>query len=240
MSLNKIAAVLVAGGRGERCLTGGNLPKQCAMLADAPIYIWSLRTFLNHKQINKVVLVVLPDILQEINRGIKRYLPAYEDKILLAEGRETRQASVLAGLELLDKQKEPPKYVLIHDVVRPFVTEKEIDSLIAELEPGWGCTLAVPVTDTLKRAKEKQIAETIDRQGLFQMQTPQAAEFNALMKAHRKIRDSAIETTDDATALEQIKIPVRVVQGSARNFKITSPEDLLLAQVLAEHVKDEI
>ncbi len=238
--MSKIAVVLVAGGRGERCLTADRLPKQCVVLADAPIYIWSLRAFLNHKQIDKIVLVVLSELRQEIIRGIKKYLPAYSDRILLTEGGASRQASVLAGLELLAKQTEIPTYVLIHDVVRPFVSQVEIDSLIAELEPGWGCALAVPVTDSLKRAQEKQIAETVNRNGLFQMQTPQAAEFDTLLAAHRQIRDSAIETTDDAAVLEQINVPVRIVIGTARNFKITSPEDLLLAQAFAEHVKDEI
>lgn len=234
-----VAAILVAGGRGERFQTAEGLPKQFLLLEGEPIYIWSLKAFCHHPRVSKVVLVVLKEMLEKFKDGVRNHLSESTDKIVFAEGGMARQASVCAGLELLAKDAAPPKYVLVHDAVRPFVDRDDLDKVIDGVSEDCGCVLARPVSDTVKHVENEKVLKTIDRQGLFLMQTPQAAEFTTLLTAHRALAKKGIETTDDAAVLEEANVPVKVVIGSPRNFKITTHEDFYLAQALAARLRAE-
>jgi len=234
-----IAVVLAAGGRGERCsITETGLPKQFLLLAGEPIYIWSLRAFCNHPRINQIVVVGIANQLETFKAGVEQYLSQFVERILFIGGGSSRQASVLAGLETLFEQEPVPQYVLVHDAARPFIQQIDIDRVIAGLEKGSACALAAPVSDTIKRAEDELILDTINRQGLFLTQTPQAADFAVLLQAYRKLQSSGVATTDDAGVLEHSQVPVRVILGSSLNFKITNADDFLLAHALAPLLKE--
>jgi 2-C-methyl-D-erythritol 4-phosphate cytidylyltransferase / 2-C-methyl-D-erythritol 2,4-cyclodiphosphate synthase len=237
--LKKVSAILVAGGRGERFTASEGLPKQFLLLEGEPVYVWSLRVFCQHQSVDGVVLVVVKDLMQAFQEGVQKYLPEFVGKIKFAQGGAVRQSSVLSGLEYLARQENPPKLVLIHDAVRPFVDSDDLDKVIDGLAKSRGCVLAVPVLDTVKQVEDGLVVGTTARQGLFLMQTPQGADFSALLTAHRDLARAGIETTDDAAVLEQAGIPVNVVTGSPRNFKITTPEDFYLAQALAARLTAE-
>jgi 2-C-methyl-D-erythritol 4-phosphate cytidylyltransferase len=234
-----IAVVLVAGGRGQRYQAGEGLPKQFLKLAGEPMFIWALRAFCDHRHVTEVVLVVVPDLLKAFKDHIEQYLGQYSEKISFTDGGLTRQSSVHLGLEFLDRQKTHPKHVIIHDAARPFVGQEEINRIISALDETSGCVLAIPVADTVKIVKDQLVIATIDRHSLFLMQTPQAAKFTTLLEAYRRLQKDGVETTDDAEALERIQVPVRVIPGSPRNFKITNAEDFALAQAVARLIKSE-
>jgi 2-C-methyl-D-erythritol 4-phosphate cytidylyltransferase len=237
--LKKVAAVVVAGGRGERCAKPGALPKQLLLLAGEPVFIWSLRTICQHAEVAEVVLVVPGDLQQAFEENVQRHLQDYVDKVKFVSGGPIRQASVLAGLEFLAQQPGgPPKFVLVHDAARPFLDRGDLDKVIAGLKERRGCTLAQPLSDTLKQVENEVITGTIARQGLYSVQTPQAADFVSMVDAHRLLDKAGIETTDDAAVLERIGVPVAVIIGSSLNFKITTTEDLQLAQAIAANIKD--
>lgn len=225
--------ILAAGGQGLRCATTDGLPKQFALLEDEPVYIWSLRKFCEHPSIDQLAAVGAANLLDEFKSGIKRYLPDSLQRILFVPGGSTRQESVLAGLEMLAQQIPRTKYVLVHDAVRPFISKDDIDKVISGLTEAVGCTLALPVSDTVKRVENERIVETLDRCNLYLMQTPQGADFDTLLTAHRNLHKKGVATTDDTFVLEQINVPVKIVQGSSLNFKITNADDLRLARALA-------
>ncbi|PWT95238.1 MAG: 2-C-methyl-D-erythritol 4-phosphate cytidylyltransferase [Candidatus Melainabacteria bacterium] len=237
--MNKVAAIVVAGGRGERCATSEELPKQLLILGGQPVFIWSVKVFCQHPNVDEVVLVVLSNLLESFQKEVRKYLPDSLAKLKFVSGGSARQSSVLSGLEYLAKQASPPKFVLIHDAVRPFLDRDDLDRVITSLADDRGCTLAVPVTDTLKQVKNDLVTDTLDRRGLYCMQTPQGGAFSLLLAAHRKMASEGIETTDDANVLERAGIPVQVVIGSPRNFKITTAEDFHLAQAIANSLKEK-
>jgi 2-C-methyl-D-erythritol 2,4-cyclodiphosphate synthase/2-C-methyl-D-erythritol 4-phosphate cytidylyltransferase len=146
-------------------------------------------------------------------------------------GGERRQDSVQAGLEALPDEVE---LVLVHDGVRPFVPLTVIENCLHEAEQSGAAMVAVPVKDTLKAvSKEQVIEQTVDRTGIWQAQTPQAAMVSLLKEAYveaAKLPD--FTATDEAALLENINVPIKVVEGSEKNIKITRPEDLNLAKAI--------
>jgi 2-C-methyl-D-erythritol 4-phosphate cytidylyltransferase len=241
--LNRVAAIVVAGGRGERFGTSGELPKQFLMLEGEPVFIWSLKVFCQHPQVGRVVLVVVRDLLQAFQERVQKFLPDYQNKIAYTSGGAVRQSSVLAGLEYLTQQQgDPPRFVLIHDAVRPFVEGEDLDKIIEALAEVPACTLALPITDTLKQVKDNLVLASVERQDLYSMQTPQGSDFATLLDAHRSLDRAGIETTDDVSVLERAMSPparISVIIGSPRNFKITTEQDFYLAQALAAKLKAE-
>lgn len=217
------AALIVAAGRGRRF--GGDLPKQYRMLGGRPVLRHSLAVLAAHPGIRTIRAVIHPD-----DR------PLYDvaaEGLPLAEpvaGGETRQESVLRGLESL--ADEAPDHVLIHDGARPFLTLSLIDDLLAALEEHPGAIAALPVADTLKRGAEGLVADTVPRDGLWRAQTPQGFHFDAILSAHRRAAGRAL--TDDAAVAEAAGMAVALVPGSEENVKITTAEDLARAQRLFE------
>jgi 2-C-methyl-D-erythritol 4-phosphate cytidylyltransferase/2-C-methyl-D-erythritol 2,4-cyclodiphosphate synthase len=143
-------------------------------------------------------------------------------------GGPNRQDSVRNGLESLADLH--PDHVLIHDAARPFVSPAIIDRTLAALADAPGAIVAIPVTDTLKRAEDGQVGETVDRSGLWRAQTPQAFRFAEILAAHRAARGAAM--TDDAAVAEAARLPMKLVMGADDNFKITTAEDLQRAERL--------
>jgi 2-C-methyl-D-erythritol 4-phosphate cytidylyltransferase/2-C-methyl-D-erythritol 2,4-cyclodiphosphate synthase len=221
------AALIVAAGRGTRA-GGGAIPKQYALLGGRPVLRWAVDAFAAHAKIDLVQVIIHPDDAQRFGS-----IGGFTDKLMPAvHGGASRQGSVLAGLEALAVRA--PGAVLIHDAARPFVASDVIDRVLDRLGRTAGAIAAEPVSDTLKRASERQtIAGTVERAGLWRAQTPQGFHFAAILEAHRRAAAAGRDDfTDDAAIAEWAGIEVALVAGSPRNVKITTAEDLALAQRL--------
>ena len=218
----RIAVIVVAAGTGERM---GGVPKQYRPLAGRAVLARTIDAFTRRSD----VAWVLPVIHRE---HASRYADlALEGPKLLAPvpGAETRQGSVLAGLEALAGRG--PDVVLIQDAARPLVDDAVIDGVLAGL--GRAALPAVPVTDTIKRSADgKRVSGTEDRRHLFAAQTPQGFAFADILDAHRRAAGASSEFTDDAAIAEWAGIPVALTAGSARNIKLTHPEDFERAERL--------
>lgn len=219
-----IVALVVAAGRGERAGTIG-LPKQYRSVAGKPLLTRTLDALLAVKTIDRVIAV--------IGAGQEEMFAdlGLSDARLAAPviGGETRQVSVLKGLESLAGQ--PPDIVLIHDGARPFVDAALIGNVIAALADADGALPVTLVTDTIKRSLDgKTVGGTEDRTQLFAAQTPQGFHFNAIYNAHRRAIEMSDGFTDDAAIAEWAGLSVALAQGNTRNIKITLPDDFERAE----------
>jgi 2-C-methyl-D-erythritol 4-phosphate cytidylyltransferase len=232
-SVNSFAAVLVSAGSGKRFGDDSESAKQYQFLHGTPVYTWALRRLLEHPKIAAVVLVVAEGFEEEIQLDITKWITEGLDKLSVTTGGATRQASVFNGLKLLSQQASPPDAVLIHDAARPFITATIIDDVIKCIEKEQACTVGTPVSDTVKRVDNQIIGETVDRTNLVAVQTPQAARFSELLKAHQRAEADGWVTTDDAAIMEMAGYKVSVVLSTRWNIKITTKEDLCICEALA-------
>lgn len=226
----RAAALIVAAGRGIRARTGAapiDVPKQYQLAGGMPLLARTMSLFLGHPKIALVLAVVHGDDL-----GLYASAVPQEHPKLLAPclGGATRQASVHNGLEALNQHA--PDAVLIHDAARPFVDADLVESVMLGLAAHAGVVPAVPVADTLKRVDGNScIAETIPRDGLWRAQTPQGFHFAAILAAHRAAAAASLaDFTDDAAVASWHGLSVAVVEGSERNRKLTTPEDMAMAE----------
>lgn len=222
----KTSAVVVAAGNSTRM--GGGCNKQLLMLADMPVLAHTLSAFSAAEEIFEIIVVtrdqdilLIQDLIKEFSiRKVKAVIP----------GGTSRQESVFRGLSEVTGER-----VLIHDGARPFITAEEIKAVISSLDECCAAALGVAVRDTVKRIDGNQmVRETIPRENLVQVQTPQGFHTKEILAAHKKAAEEGIEVTDDCALAEYIGIPVRILPGSRRNLKITTPEDVALAQALQE------
>ncbi len=210
--------------------------KQFLQLLDVPLYIWSVEKLCQCAQIETVSLILPEHAIEFVNSQLKSYLPKQErQKIELTVGGTSRQQSVYKGLLSLSARK--PRLVLVHDAVRPFLTAELIDASLQMAGQTGACTVATPITDTVKRAADGTIEETVDRSRLYSIQTPQAARYEWLLAAHQAAVEKGLETTDDAAILEAGGHKVSIVPGQTYNVKLTTSADLRLCQALAEWFK---
>ena len=233
----KTAALIVAAGRGSRATRGDRRPKQYVAIGGVPVLGHTLMAFPPFA--DAIQVVIHPDDAESYADVLawveKRLPPAAFAKILPpVPGGATRQQSVLCGLEALaaNGSEQIPSHVLIHDAARPFVSAEELERLRAALKTAPGAILALPVTDTLKRANAAgMITATAGREDLWRAQTPQGFQFAAILAAHRQAaRDGATDLTDDAAVAERAGTQVALVTGSAANIKITTAEDIDMAE----------
>lgn len=208
-------ALVVAAGRGRRL--GVERPKPYLILAGSPVLRLSAGAFLRHKEVDAVRVVIRAE-----DRAL--YDEAVGDLALLdpVTGGATRQASVRLGLESLEGLE--PDIVLIHDAARPCIAAALIDRVLGALEEAPGAVPALAVSDSLKRAENGRVIETVDRTGLWRAQTPQGFRFRAILDAHRATADR--DLTDDAAVAEAAGLEVALVEGSADNVKLTTRDDL--------------
>lgn len=218
----RVAAVLPAGGAGLRMGTAGPR-KQYAELGGEPVLLRSLRPFLEHPAVEWVV-VALP--AEDAGEPPVR-LP---DGVVVVAGGAERGESVRNAL---DAVPEAADVVLIHDAARPLLPGAVLSRVLEAVGPSAGAIAAVPLGDTLKRVDEAgRIRETVDRAGLWRAQTPQGFPRAMIVNAYRRAADEGVEATDDAALVERYGGRVVVVEGDARNLKITRPEDLRSAELL--------
>ena len=227
--LHRNIALVVAAGRGLRA--GGGLPKQYRPIGGRAILRRTVEALLAHPRIAAVQVVIAADARAFYDAALA---PLGEDARLLAPvtGGESRQESVLRGLEALARLADgAPDVVLIHDAARPFVSAALIDRVLDAVAPQLGAIPALPLVDTVKRADEGgMVTGTLDRHGLWRVQTPQGFPFAPILAAHREAAGRAL--TDDAAVAEAAGLPVRLVPGDEDNFKITTADDFRRAERL--------
>lgn len=190
----------------------------------------TLEAFLAHDDID-FVLPVIDSSHQQLFEELHARIGKHAKLIGPAYGGASRQASVLAGLRMLQDAK--PDNVLIHDAARPFVSGEIISRAVTALESGPACLAAIPVSDTLKAEENGHVARTIDRRSLWRAQTPQGFHYGMILAAHEKAeRERCDDFTDDAALAEWQGQAVALVMGSERNIKLTTAEDFDLAERL--------
>jgi 2-C-methyl-D-erythritol 4-phosphate cytidylyltransferase len=221
----RVAAVVVAGGEGLRMRGVAGAPrKQYARLVDEPVLCWAVRPFTEHPAIGTVIVVLPADDVANPPAELLGF------EVTLVAGGRTRTDSVRNGLAALPDRTE---LVLVHDAARPFVTAGLIDRVIAAAS-GTAVIPAIRATDTLKEVDEAgEVIATLDRERIWNAQTPQAFPFGALLDAHRRAEREGWKPTDDAGLFERIGARVRVVEGDPENLKITGPFDLEVARLIA-------
>ncbi|RAL23306.1 2-C-methyl-D-erythritol 4-phosphate cytidylyltransferase [Thermoflavimicrobium daqui] len=200
--------------------------KQFLMLENKPILIHTLLVFESHPDIDEIVVVTQAKELEETQKWIRQYQLSKVTYVL--QGGKERQDSVYEGLQMMKAD-----LVLVHDAVRPFVSHDAIDRILEAVKMHGAAILAVPVKDTIKQVDQAGIVEmTPDRNRLWAVQTPQAFRYQLLWEAHKQAKEQQILATDDSMLVEELGIDVRVVMGEYTNLKLTTPEDLFLAEII--------
>ena len=220
-------AIVVAGGQGTRF--GGHRPKQFLEIHGVPVIIHTLRRFEQSALIERVI-VVLPAADTDAFQLLIEKFELQKVSHVVAGG-ETRAQSVMKGLAAI----EQANVVAVHDAVRPLVTADEIDRVVAVAADTGAAILVAPVSDTIKQVQAEQIVTTVPRAELRRALTPQAFHFHILKRAYQDLEEleaSGIDVTDDCFLVERLDVSVAIVEGSARNIKITTPEDLTMAGAL--------
>ena len=222
-----VSVIIVAGGRGVRM--DNSIRKQYLMLHDRPILSHTLQVFTTSEFCDHVILVIPPGDFEYCEAEILSRV-AHAEKIQMVPGGEERQHSVFCGLEAVNGKSG---IILIHDGVRPFVTNIQIRDLIDCARKNGACILGISAFDTLKKVDQLGcICRTLDRSGVYLAQTPQAFQYSLIKKAHDMARSRNFLGTDDASLVEQIGHKVFVIQGSRNNIKITTTEDLAFAEAI--------
>ena len=205
-------------------------PKQYLLLCGKPIIIHTVEAFIQNRNITDIIVVVPQDRVEETERLFTFHrIPTKSIKVV--PGGPRRQDSVFLGLTALPPEND---IVLVHDGARPLISQEVINRCYEGAVHHGSVIAAVPVKDTLKKAgRGKQVLTTVDRENLYQAQTPQAAHKKLLLQAYEANGD--IDVTDESSLLEKANIPVTIVEGSETNIKVTRPEDLTLAEKIITH-----
>ena len=226
-----ISAIIVAAGKGVRM--NADNKKQYLQLGGEPVVIRTLRVFCDCGLIDAIYLVVPPSDGTYCRELIHQY-PGLRADCRVIEGGETRQESVYEGLLAMERETTEKDLVVIHDGVRPLVPLEGIEACVESAQKNGACILALPAQDTLKQVETSSdiITGTLMRRDIWLAQTPQVFNYALIRNAHERALNEDVNGTDDAMLVERISFPVRVVPGSKINLKITTPEDLVIAEAL--------
>ena len=227
LPLKYCGAVIVAAGTASRM---GGIDKVMTPLGGEPLLLHSVRTFQNCDAIREIVIVTREDLLTEIMS-----LCAGFSKVRgVVVGGADRPASVQAGLNNLSDQV---KLVAVHDGARPLITWQVIDRAVRAAHSYGAAAPAIPVKDTIKVVKGGIVSSTPDRNTLQAVQTPQVFDLQLLKGALVKAQRDKTPITDDCSAVENMGMSVKIVEGDERNIKVTTPMDLKIAELLLEERK---
>jgi len=225
--LDKFTVVIPAAGKGRRMKT--YLNKQFILLQGMPIIVHTLKVFQVAPVIGEIVLVTAPGEEEYYRKEILLNYGIEKNTLVVTGGGE-RQDSVYRGL-----QNVRGAYVMVHDGARPLVAADLIERLAEEAKHYGAVVSGVPVKDTIKRTDAGGfITDTLQRKGLWHIQTPQAFRTELLKEAHEQARALEFYGTDDATLVERMGVPVKVIPGSYDNIKITTPEDIIVAEAVLQ------
>lgn len=239
-----VDAILLGGGLGTRFAEtsqnlNSDLPKQFQLLGGVPVFIHCLQSFIDMGIFRQIILTTPKLHIRTAEDQIFKYIKNPQNiKIRVIAGGERRQDSSRVALEALEETQPSPTRVLIHDACRPYISEdlsKQIKSCLYDRAYGaW--VPVIPVVDTLKKVKDQQVVETVDRSLVHRVQTPQIFEFTLIRSLMERIKDlTELNFTDDASLCEYYGIPVGVFKGDVRNIKLTYDFELETLQgVLSE------
>lgn len=221
--MRDVAVVLPAGGAGRRL--GARTPKQFLTIDRVPIIALTARHFARHPAVAEIVVAAPAALVARTRALLARHVP--RARLTVVPGGAERQESVWEGLRTVSAAS---RLVLVHDAVRPFVTRAVVDAVIDAARKDGAAICALPIAETIKRVTDGVVAGTVDRAGLWAVQTPQGFRAELLREAHDKARRDGFLGTDEAMLVERLGHPVRVVRGYEGNVKITTPEDLRRAR----------
>jgi 2-C-methyl-D-erythritol 4-phosphate cytidylyltransferase len=226
----KVSAIIPAAGLGIRM--GSSVPKQFLLLDGKPILHHTLSVLDQCSIVNEIILVVSEKEVTKAQQEIQGSHPKVTK--VIAGGKE-RQDSVGNGLQSLDSEAD---IVVIHDGVRPFVSPGLIRKTVEAARDFGSAITAIPISDTIKKVNgEGQVERTVDRGGLWRVQTPQTFRVSLLKEAFEKARADNFYGTDESSLIEHLGKEVKVIPGSEFNIKITRSEDLVLGETIAALVK---
>jgi 2-C-methyl-D-erythritol 4-phosphate cytidylyltransferase len=225
----KTLSIIPAGGAGRRM--GGGVPKQYLPLAGIPVLARTLRVFQDSSCIDEIILAVPEADIPEVRYAIVEKYGLSKVGLILSGGRE-RQDSVRNALLQVHADQG---IIVVHDGVRPFVTALLIEQVVATARQYGAVSVGVPVKDTVKEVNaEGWVEKTLNRQRLWLTQTPQAFHREILMAAYKKAEEDGVYATDDASLVERMGIPVRMIPGDDANIKLTTTEDMILGERIVD------
>ena len=225
----KVGAIIPAAGRGKRI--GASVPKQFLEIQGKPLLHYTLTVFASCKLIDYVVLVMPRADVDEMGED---WLNKYEIVRKVVVGGEQRQDSVYNGFSSLEKGTD---IVVVHDGVRPFTTPQMITATVEAAQQHGAAITAIPVSDTVKQAADGFVKQTVSRDGLWRVQTPQAFQCGLLQQAFKKAKKDSYYGTDEGSLVEYLGERVKIVPGSELNIKITRKEDLVLGESLLSRIR---
>jgi len=225
----KVGAIIPAAGRGKRI--GASIPKQFLEIQGRPLLHHTLTVFASCKLIDYVVLVMPRADVNEVG---KDWMNKYKIVQEVVVGGEQRQDSVYNGFNSLEKGTD---IVVVHDGVRPFTTPQMITATVEAAQQYGAAITAIPVSDTVKQAADGFVKQTVSRDGLWRVQTPQAFQHGLLQQAFKKAKKDSYYGTDEGSLIEYLGERVKIVPGSELNIKITRKEDLVLGESLLSRIR---
>lgn len=225
-----VSAIIPAAGKGQRF--GSPINKQFVDLGGRPLLYHTIRAFQLSEIVDEIVLVVPEAWLSEISQIFIEQFQFSKISQIVAGGKE-RFESVARGLGQINSLAE---IVLVHDGVRPFVSTEIIFDSVKACKKYGAVAVAVPVKDTIKEVSDGVVKQTLDRSGLWSIQTPQVFRVDLLRKAYSMLPELTQSITDDAMLVEALSYPVQIIMGDYRNIKITSPDDLPLAEFFLSQI----
>ena len=223
--MDKVSAIILAAGSGSRF----GEKKQFKKLNDKPIWVYSLNTFIRSECVDELILVIPNDSLETLKQSQVFTSLNKTNNIKLVSGGESRKDSVFNGLKVVKKAID---IVCIHDAARPFIKTSYIKYSIDACSEFDGAIIAIPAVDTVKKADNKLIKNTIDRKSLWMAQTPQTFKKDKLLYSIKN--SSYLNITDESMLMEEANFKVKLIEGDHSNFKITNEIDWELAKVIVK------
>ena len=220
------AAIIVAAGRSTRM---GGIDKVLTPLGELPVLVHTLYAFQDCPEISEIIVVTREELLVEVGRLCRIYGLDKVSKVII--GGTARIRSVQAGLQ---EAGESCALLAVHDAARPLVTQQVIRETLEAARRTGAAAPAIPLTDTVKRVRGDLAVETVDREELRRVQTPQIFDADLIRAAVQKAVESGEEPTDECAAVERLGMKVTLTRGSRENLKLTTPLDLVLAQAILE------
>ena len=221
--MNDVAVIIPAAGSGKRL---GGTPKQFRLLGGEPMLHRAIKCFDAVEAMGMVVVVVPAESVADSEKALA---DLNQHSIVVTTGGSTRQDSVRLGL---DRLRSEIQVVLVHDAARPFASIAEIEAVISATRRHGAAALAIPAADTLRKSDGETLGETVDREGVYRMQTPQGFRKDLIVEAHASASLEGDIATDDAELVMLRGHAVRLVAGRSTNFKITTAEDWMLAEAI--------
>jgi len=222
----RVEVIIAAGGTGRRF--GKGQPKQFYLLKGKPILSWTIGRFEDCPLVDRIILAV--------PRGMGKYTRqhvlspfGYEKVKIVVEGGKERRDSVLEGLRVLERDTDT---VLVHDGVRPIISEELIRKVIQATQRWEAVVPGLLVRETIKQVgRDNLVSGTLDRKSIYLIQTPQGFKKDLICRAYAQVRKRGGVASDDATLVEKLGAKVKMIPGEETNIKITSPRDLVLAEL---------